>query len=344
MIRPDGRDVRDLLGMHSAAARAMAALFALTCAISLLYTSSDVSAVWPLWLAALVCSASAFTLVLSDGDPLPLVQSIALSLTGAVSSAAVLSVVPVPVNDQAQLWQFGMSTAVFTFMCVRGRTGLAWFGLVLMIATAMIWSTVTEQGSLLGLSMTAINAGPVLMSTFFAYTIRPQAKVIYQLREQSTARIAAESAASAALAERDEQLNRLDRLARPLLERVASGIPLSPAERQDCELLEAKLRDSLRAPGLQKTSVVDAVHAARSRGVEVVMLDDHGMDDADPEVRECLHRAVVDELATITSGTVTIRILPPRRTAMATMLIDAEDVRRLEFDHSGERIVRAAAI
>lgn len=36
----------------------------------------------------------------------------------------------------------------------------------------------------------------------------------------------------------------------------------------------------------------------------------------------------------------TIRILPPRRTAMATMLVDTEDVRRIEFDHNGMQLLR----
>lgn len=340
MTRPDGRDVRDLLGMHSRAARFMAACFALTCVISVAYTSSDVRAVWPMVLAIVVCSTAAFTLVLSRGDPMPLGQSLLVSLTGAVTSGLVLSVVPVPVNDMTQLWMFGMSTAVFTFMCVRGRTALAWLGLGLMVLVTAIWSSTTGQGAMYGVSLTVINAGPVLMSTFFAYTIRPQARVIYELREQSTQRIASASASAAVLEERDAQLDRLDLLARPLLERVASGIPLTTAERQECELLEAQLRDSLRVLVLQQTDVIDAVHAARNRGIEVVLLDDHGMDGANPAVRDRIHSSIVRELTAITRGKVTIRILPPRRTAMATMLVDAEDVRRIEFDHNGVQLVR----
>ncbi len=88
----------------------MAACFALTCVISVAYTSSDVRAVWPMILAIIVCSTAAFTLVLSRGDPMPLGQSVLVSLTGAVTSGLVLSVVPVPVNDMTQLWMFGMST------------------------------------------------------------------------------------------------------------------------------------------------------------------------------------------------------------------------------------------
>ncbi|GAB7520212.1 hypothetical protein TSUKUMMB_50930 [Rhodococcus sp. no. 34] len=209
-----------------------------------------------------------------------------------------------------------------------------------MVLVTAIWSSTTGQGAMYGVSLTVINAGPVLMSTFFAYTIRPQARVIYELREQSTQRIASASASAAILEERDAQLDRLDVLARPLLERVASGVPLTTTERQECELLEAQLRDSLRATGLQQTDVIDAVRAARNRGVEVVLLDDHGMDGANADVRDRIHSSIVRELTAITRGKVTIRILPPRRTAMATMLVDTEDVRRIEFDHNGMQLLR----
>ena len=82
------------------------------------------------------------------------------------------------------------------------------------------------------------------------------------------------------------------------------------------------------------------MHATRNRGVEVVLLDDHGMDGADPAVRDRIHASIVRELTAITRGKVTIRILPPRRTAMATMLVDTEDVRRIEFDHNGMQLLR----
>ena len=49
-----------------------------------------------------------------------------------------------------------------------------------------------------------------------------------------------------------------------------------------------------------------------NRGVEVVLLDDHGMDGANADVRDRIHSSIVRELTAITRGKVTIRILPPR--------------------------------
>src|SRR3546814_16461535 len=104
--------------MHSRAARFMAACFALTCVISVAYTSSDVRAAWPMVLAIIVCSTAAFPLVLSRGDPMPLGQSVLVSLNGAVTSGRCLSLVPVPVNDRSHLGFFGISPALFPFLWV----------------------------------------------------------------------------------------------------------------------------------------------------------------------------------------------------------------------------------
>ena len=60
---------------------------------------------------------------------------------------------------------------------------------------------------------------PLLMATFFAFTIRPLAAAIFELRRQSTVRIASQAAAAAVLEERDARLASLDALARPLLQR-----------------------------------------------------------------------------------------------------------------------------
>ena len=133
---------------------------------------------------------------------MPLHQSILLSATGLVACGAVFMVLPVPVHNPAQLWPFGMCTVVFTFMCVRGRTGYAWLGVILLIASSVAWATVTGQGPLYGFAESFANVGPVLMSTVFALTIRPRAKTIFELRQASTERIAAGAATSAVIEER----------------------------------------------------------------------------------------------------------------------------------------------
>lgn len=331
--------VSDLLRMHSRQAHVLAGVYAVTCVVLAVYSADGAHPRWPIAIAVIVCVAAVFGLVRVEGDPLPLWAATAMAWTGAVSTGAVLSVTPAePTPHPVELWTFGMSTTVLVFLCVRGRTLFAWAGLILMLLTAGVWAALTGPGFGYGIGISLINAGPVLMGTVLAYTIRPLARSIYLLRAQSTRRFAAQSAAAAALEERDAQLGRLDVYARPLLDRIRSGEPLTAGERVECGLLEARLRDALRAPALQAPDVAVAAAAARRRGVEVVMLDDHAMDAVGESIRRDVYREVVDVLDSAWSGSVTVRVLPPSRAAMVSMLMRGVDVRRIELGHDGRRI------
>jgi hypothetical protein len=69
------------------------------------------------------------------------------------------------------------------------------------------------------------------------------------------------------------------------------------------------------------------------------MLDDRGMADADDTVRQRLLEHVSARLDGVVTGTVTVRIMPPGRVNLATILISTDDdVTRLEYDHDGHLI------
>ena len=329
------RDARTLLGMDTRAAWGIA-LFFLAAEVFLVLTSwQGVSQRWPIVLALVITFAVIIGLIAVRPDPLPGAVAVAMALAGPVCCVLVFSVLPVPPTSAAQLWPLGSGTAISTYMCVRGRTGAAWTNVIAMIAVTAIWSALTGQGLLHGLAISIINLGPLLMATFFAYTIRPAARAIFDLREESTRRIAAEAAATASLVERDKQMQQLDHLVRPILSTIANPKGLDSKTKLECTLLEAYLRDKLRAPALDQPGVSAAARDARSRGVEVVMVDDHGLDDDDADIGPRLLSLVSTELGRAEAGTVTIRILPPRRRLLATILAynPATGMRRLEIDH-----------
>lgn len=334
-----GQDVRDLLGMRSTAGLVMTGFYVLACLLLAGLTSEYTTLWWLMFAAAAVLAAAAYALVASAGDPMPLAHAIGVGAAGALACGLGLWKVSVPVEEVVAHWPLGMTTLLFTFMCVRGRVLLAWLSFLATIGVCVLWSVWTGQGAMHGVGISFINAGPLLMASLFAFTVRPLGKAIYQLRETSTQRIADEAATAAILEARDTKLDELDQLARPLLERIATGVPLDDVERMACELLEARLRDALRAPGLQRPDVVAAARAARSRGVVVVMLDDRGMDGAPAGLHTDLADEVVAELDAVADGTVTVRILPPRRKTMATILVSGEKIRRVEFDRFGSRRV-----
>lgn len=337
------RDVRALIGMRSRGAHAIAAFYAATFALLAVASRDGVASFWPVALAVCLAGLGAVTLVRMPGDPLPMAPTWALTATGPVTCGLVFAVLPVPVSSPMQTWPLGAVTALYTFMGVRGRPWYAWLGMISTILTCVVWAALTGQGAAHGAAMSVINLAPLAMSTFFAFTIRPSAREIFALREQTTQRIAADAADSAVLDERDRQLRRLDAQARPLLARIAAGAPLTDDERLACRLLEAHLRDCVRAPALIDPAVVAATRAARARGVEVILLDDHAADDAAPSVRRRLLDHVAAALDTA-AGTVTVRVLPPGRAALATILCHTgDDTRRIDIGPDGRPVEPAAA-
>ncbi|MCT2174992.1 hypothetical protein M3G10_11780 [Dietzia cinnamea] len=332
----DVRDARELLGLRTPAATVLVAAYVVTFAIVAWSTHPDggVLAETTAWL---VVSIAAIAIIRAPGDPIPMPWTVYLTMVGPLAVALVLAVVPVPIDSLLQLWPLAASTAIYTYMCVRGRTLWAWAGMMAMIGVCMAWAQMTGQGAAQGVSISAINFAPVAMSTFFAWTIRPAARDIYALRGQTLERAAAEAADLAVLDERDRQLARLDTLARPLLERLTDSEPLGSGDHWACSLLEAHLRDSIRAPALAAPQIADAARSARLRGVEVVLLDDHGLDAAtDEAVRQRILDAVTDTLVEVETGTLTIRLLPPNRPVLATIVHSApEGIRRIEYDHDG---------
>lgn len=329
------QDVRDLLGMRTRTAYFIVLLFSAACLISAVATAPPGANFIPLAMAVLINVTSSLVLLTAPGDPLPLRYSYPLTLSGPAALWLVFAVIPIPTTNPLQTWPLGASVAIYTFMCVRGRTLLAWVGLASLIGSSVLWAVVRGQGAAYGLSFSLINAAPLLMSTFFAFTIRPLARSIFELRRQSTMRIAAEAAASAVLEERDAQLERLDELARPLLERTAAGPDLEPDEELACILLEADLRDSLRARGLLDSRLQESVRAARIRGVTVVLLDDRSDAALASEIRTVMITSAVEHIDRIESGTATVRLLPAGRAVLATILVDAEQTYRVEYAPDG---------
>ena len=90
--------------------------------------------------------------------------------------------------------------------------------------------------------------------------------------------------------------------------------------RTEAQLLEARLRDDLRARCFRTTDVTRAAHDARARGVHVELLDDGALTDASPDLRDRVITAAVQMLDTAPDGAVTIRVAPPGRDLTATVV------------------------
>ncbi|WP_430336254.1 hypothetical protein [Rhodococcus sp. ACT016] len=318
-------DVRDLLGM-----RARGAWLILTCYFAAMATvtvasADQVTTPWPPIAATLVLVAATITLVLAPGDPLPTAATIALTLSGPVACALVLSVTTPAAQSSLQTWIHGGGTAIYCFMNVRGRRIAPWIGLAGMIAIFAFWAQDTGQGATAGIALVAIDAAPLTMAALLSFTLRPTAKAVFSLRAQTTARIAELSADTAAADERRRQLRHLDHLVRPLLERIAHNETLTETQRAECELIEAHLRDRLLAPLMSTLDLDDAAYQARTRGIDVMLVDARGPHPLDDTVTSAIHVAASQALHIAPAGRVTVRLLPTGRSAVASVSISVDD-------------------
>ncbi|MFF0530396.1 sensor histidine kinase [Nocardia amikacinitolerans] len=336
-------DVRTLLGMRSKRAWGIVALFVggvSTQAIATaIYGGSPESAAGPsvLLLVAVACAAA--SLIETPGDRLPLRATLAITV-GAPLCTAWVMLGPWAVEYYLQVWPNGAFTAVATFMCVRGRTLSAWAMMLLEIIISARWSTALGHGPELGLQLTLVNLGPMLMATMFAATIRPAAREIYILDESAKEAYASRKASEAVIKERTDKLAELDSATRPLLERIARGDHLSIAEMLQCKDIENRLEATLEASALVHPIVTPSAEGARLRGVDVALTDQHGIDYVEDMVCTRILTGIASELDRARSGFVRVRILPPERDELATVFAVADDVvRRVSFDREGCAIV-----
>jgi hypothetical protein len=146
--------------------------------------------------------------------------------------------------------------------------------------------------------------------------------------------------AATAIDESNAKLRELARVARPLLQRIAAPEPLSRKEVDRCVRQAHQLRDHLRGIGLVHPLVDPAAEAARRRGVKVVMFDDDGMNEVEEEIRHRVLRTIAEELDRARNGSIAVRIVPPGRMKLATVVAHSDtNVRRVEFDLAGRPTV-----
>lgn len=333
---PRVHSARELLGLTGVAPAVLVAFFIVTYAV-VGYSTALPGTLWIETIAVLLVSGAAIALIVADGDPMPLGVTVAIGLAGPMATGLVFSTLTAAEHTFLSAWPLSATTALSFYLCVRGRTGFAWASMLAAMLICVAWAGLVGLGFGYGVTFSAINAAVQLMGTFFAMVIRPVGRRVFALQQTGAAAAAAQAAHDAVLDERERQLVRLDARARPLLEKLATPTALTADERRDCALVEAQLRDALRAPTFNDPTVTETVWGARSRGVEVVLLDDHGLDDATDEVRARLINAVAEALEAAESGTVTVRILPPGRPVSATILrVSGELVLRFEYDATGE--------
>lgn len=203
-------------------------------------------------------------------------------------------------------WNFGASTFLMFMLALRGRFWWGAIGLALMSLLTILWTFTTTGDWWHGFDLTYRQLATYLAGGFFAIWLRRTARQIAVFQETERRRVAAEQARDATADERRRQLERIRSLAGPALAQIAEG-DASLESRLDHGLLEAELRDQIRGRSLATGPLPSAVRVARSRGVDVALLDDLRGDTGEKGFLDTAVDWAAERLGTASAVSATIR-------------------------------------
>ncbi|WP_454926427.1 sensor histidine kinase [Actinomyces oris] len=237
-------------------------------------------------------------------------------------------------------WCTGAGSDLSRGLLMRGRPVYAWAGSAATTLAVAYWVTSTERP-------------PFMIFTYMLghYFTLASWHGVAHLSTRATTQIAATQRETARLQAQQRAHEEADRImtsrmasvrqrVTPLLTQIADGKAPTPKLRSQAYLLEAELRDEIRAPFFTGTSIVTSAQAARRRGTEVILLDDSGDNTTiDDQVRTNAVNYVTKFLNVTQSNRVVIRLNPPRRPTLLTIVTDDT---RYRLDRQGELIAESA--
>ena len=260
------------------------------------------------------------------------VARLTVIVIGAVNFLVLPQIITVSWPGYAS-WCTGAGTDLSCGLLMRGRPMYAWAGSAATTLAIIYWVFSTERP-------------PFMIFTYMLghYFTLASWHGVAHLSTQATTQIAATQRESARLQAQQRAHEEADRImtsrmasvrqrVTPLLTQIADGKAPTPELCSQAYLLEAELRDEIRAPFFTGTSIVTSAQAARRRGTEVILLDDSGDNTTiDDRTRANAVNYVTKLLDLTQSNRVVIRLNPPRR---PTLLPIVTDDTRYRLDRQG---------
>jgi hypothetical protein len=201
-------------------------------------------------------------------------------------------------------WYVAAIGTLLAITAVRGHNIVAWIGVGFLILEVLAWGgmQVLFNSGLLGAVLLVLGAQAA------SRALTQSEVLVEQFRERALATASATAATSAVRTERENRIKETLAGVLPQLQNiVATHGKISDSEKQLAVLTEAALRDRIRGRNLDYEPLNQEVRLARTRGVEVQLLDDGGLEDlTQDELSELLDR-VTAELKSVSAGRVVIR-------------------------------------
>lgn len=230
----------------------------------------------------------------------------ALAMIATASSL----IIPILVSTNLEISALGTPatwfvTAVATILAitaVRQQRVWAWNGLTILTLHLLSW------GGLDALFVSGLAGAIGLVGAAHAISVglERSARQTSEYLEKAKATQTATATDSVIRQERSERITATLDETLPLLEKISRGT-FSAQDRREATLLEGQLRDAIRGRMLINSNLKESVTSARSRGVEVVILDEGGLVGISEQEKDSLRNRLAKELDEIKSGRVTIR-------------------------------------
>lgn len=237
-------------------------------------------------------------------------------------------------NPGYATWPLGAMTFLLFVLALRGRRRWAWVGFAALALVSFVSALITATPLLSVVNDVVRQSATLLIGTLFALVLRRASQTISAIQANQLARTTIAAATAAATRERAAQNARLERDARPALQRILSKQPLTDEELRGFLLLESMLRDGIRATGFSSDRIARATREARERGLTVVLLDDRG-GDLVPEEQEQVETALMGQLNATAEGSITARLSPHDRGELATIVVEEGGAyRRVVITHT----------
>lgn len=229
----------------------------------------------------------------------------ALAGIGATSTAVIanLGITPGQTGTYAS-WYVGGMAVLLGIVAVRGQGLIAWTtaGIVTMV--------VVQAAGVAGIGSAGV-VGMVILVAAGQATARSLSKADREIEELQKAAIADEAGIAATRAASEARRERLQ----VVLTRVLPALSyitskqgnVSDAERKKLVALEAALRDDIRGRKLVTAEIQAATARARERGVQVLLMDEGGLDQVSSTELTVIMSKVANAIDQVQAGKVVVR-------------------------------------
>lgn len=239
-----------------------------------------------------------------SGWRMPVSQAIFNLVPALLIPLFLLPQIPLESIGSYDTWFVGAMATLLGATAMRGYPWVALIGISSIVIQVVAW------GGLATIASTGLFGAVIFLAAgWLMYIGLSRLSTETEQYNQKVVNLAIESAKiTATRAEREKRITAALTSARPVLTQiVASGADFNTDLKQQAVRLEAALRDEIRGEALITDEIRTAVNAARTRGVEVTLLDEGGLSGLPEQQRRKLLAEVAAHIDSVHEGRITLR-------------------------------------